>query len=75
MPNYESTLTRFPSILVFCLILSACGGSGEPGVEIALHPTKPDLLYIATNDYIYKTRDSGKTWTNVSKGMTHSRVI
>ena len=75
IPNHESTLTRLPSILVFCLILSACGGCGEPVVEIALHPTKPNLLYLATNDYIYKTRDAGKTWKNVSKGMTHSRVI
>ena len=75
IPNHESTLRRLSSILVFCLTLPACGGSGEPVVEIALHPTKPNLLYIATNDYIYKTRDAGKTWTNVSKGMTHSRVI
>ncbi len=44
-------------------------------VEIALHPTKPNILYIATNDYIFKTRDEGKTWENISKGMTHSRVI
>lgn len=44
-------------------------------VEIAVHPTKPNILYIATNDYIYKTRDAGHTWENISKGMTHSRVI
>ncbi len=44
-------------------------------MEIALHPTKPHLLYVATNDYIFKTRDAGATWRNVSKGMTHSRVI
>ncbi len=57
------------------LTLAACGGSGEAVVEVALHPTKPNILYIATNDYIFKTRDEGKTWKNVSKGMTHSRVI
>ena len=44
-------------------------------MEIALHPTKPHLLYVATNDYIFKTRDAGKTWHNISRGMTHSRVI
>ncbi len=64
-----------PAILIFCLSLSACWGSGEAVVEIALHPAKPDLLYVATNDYIFKTRDAGKTWANVSRGMTHSRVI
>ncbi len=55
------------------LFLTGCGG--EAVVEIALHPTKPHLLYVATNDYIFKTRDAGHTWSNVSRGMTHSRVI
>ena len=32
-------------------------------------------MYIATNDYIFKTRDGGRTWANLSKGMSHSRVI
>ncbi len=75
IPKQESTLIHLFSILFFCLILAACGGSGEPVVEIALHPTKSNLLYLATNDYIFKTRDFGSTWKNVSKGMTHSRVI
>jgi photosystem II stability/assembly factor-like uncharacterized protein len=44
-------------------------------VVIALHPKNPDIIYVATNDYIYKTRDGGRTWENISKGMTHSRVI
>jgi photosystem II stability/assembly factor-like uncharacterized protein len=56
------------------VVLSGCGKS-EAVVEIALHPTKPDILYIATNDYIYKSRDGGETWQNMSAGMTHSRVI
>ncbi|MGE0472509.1 MAG: WD40/YVTN/BNR-like repeat-containing protein [Nitrospirales bacterium] len=56
------------------LALSACGPS-EAVVEIALHPTKSNLIYIATNEYIYKSRDSGLTWQNISQGMTHSRVI
>ena len=62
---------------LYCSLIltsTACGGS-EPVVEIALHPTKSRILYIATNDYIYKTRDGGKTWENISQGMTHSRVI
>ena len=61
--------------MLLLLTLSACGESNQAVVEIALHPTKPNIIYIATNDYIFKTRDEGKTWENVSKGMTHSRVI
>ena len=44
-------------------------------MEIALHPTKPNIIYIATNDYIYKTRNGGTQWENMSTSMTHSRVI
>jgi len=72
-------LTIFSKIQVFSgllfLTLSTCSGGGETVVEIALHPTNPKIIYIATNDYIFKTRNEGKTWDNVSKGMTHSRVI
>lgn len=60
--------------VVICFLLGACGKS-EVVVEIALHPTNPHILYIATNDYIYKSRDEGRTWQNMSPGMTHSRVI
>ena len=61
------------SILV-CGTLWGCGNS-ETVVEIALHPTKANILYVATNDYIFKSRDVGETWENMSSGMTHSRVI
>jgi photosystem II stability/assembly factor-like uncharacterized protein len=63
-------------LLLFFLLfaLAGCNGS-DPIVVIELHPKNPDILYIATNDYIYKTRDGGRTWKNLSKGMSHSRVI
>jgi photosystem II stability/assembly factor-like uncharacterized protein len=64
----------FSVLLYACLMLSGCGQS-DAIVVIALHPTNPNILYVATNDYIYKTRDSGQTWENLSRGMTHSRVI
>jgi photosystem II stability/assembly factor-like uncharacterized protein len=69
------TADRVPWMTVMlCLLLSGCGKS-ETVVEIALHPKKSNILYIATNDYIYKSRDGGDTWQNMSAGMTHSRVI
>ena len=60
--------------MFICFLMTGCGGS-EPVVEIALHPSKPNILYIATNAYVYKSRDEGATWQNISRGMTHSRVI
>ncbi len=64
------------AILLFLspMVLSGCGSS-ETVVEVALHPTKAEIIYIATNDYIFKTRDGGAHWENMSAGMTHSRVI
>ncbi len=66
------------SNLLVALVLSAslfgCNRS-DPIVLIQLHPKNPEIIYIATNDYIYKTRDGGQTWTNLSQGMSHSRVI
>lgn len=55
--------------------LVACGQSSNAIVAIALHPKNPNILYVATNDYIFKSRDEGKTWEAISHGMSHSRVI
>src|SRR5881296_725192 len=62
------------TLLSLTCVLAGCGGS-DGIVVIALHPTNPNIFYVATTDYIYKTRDGGQTWENLSKGMTHSRVI
>ena len=61
-------------LLLLYLGLLGCDRS-EPIVVIQLHPKNPDILYVTTNDYIYKSRDGGHTWANISKGMSHSRVI
>jgi hypothetical protein len=61
-------------LMLLVLAVSGCGRS-DAIVVIALHPTNPKILYVATNDYIYKSRDGGATWENLSKGMSHSRVI
>jgi photosystem II stability/assembly factor-like uncharacterized protein len=61
---------------LFFLAVSLAGcNRSDPIVLIQLHPKNPDIIYVATNDYIYKTRDGGRTWANLSQGMSHSRVI
>src|SRR6058998_1011033 len=52
-----------------------CGLQSDAIVVIALHPKNPNILYIATNDYIYKSRDEGRSWEAIWHGMSHSRVI
>jgi len=60
---------------VALLAITACGRQSDAIVVIALHPKNPNILYLATNDYIHKSRDEGRTWENISRGMSHSRVI
>lgn len=67
-------MTNFLAAVVLAASLVGCTRS-DPIVVIQLHPNNPDIIYVATNDYIYKTRDGGRTWTNLSRGMSHSRVI
>jgi photosystem II stability/assembly factor-like uncharacterized protein len=62
-------------LAVLCIFSLAGCNRSDPIVLIQLHPKNPDIIYIATNDYIYKTRDGGQTWSNLSRGMSHSRVI
>jgi photosystem II stability/assembly factor-like uncharacterized protein len=40
----------------------ACQKESESIVSIALHPTNANILYVATNDAVYKSRDGGGTW-------------
>jgi len=68
-------MTHALALLLFLVAALAGCNRSDPIVVIQLHPKNPDIIYLATNDYIYKTRDGGRTWTNLSQGMSHSRVI
>ncbi|WP_447973677.1 WD40/YVTN/BNR-like repeat-containing protein [Nitrospira sp. Kam-Ns4a] len=48
--------------LLLTLWLPGCGNQSETIAAIALHPTNPNIWYVATNDSVYKTRDGGATW-------------
>ena len=61
-------------LFFFAVSIAGCNRS-DPIVLIQLHPKNPDIIYVATNDYIYKTRDGGRSWANLSQGMSYSRVI
>ncbi|MGQ0809725.1 MAG: hypothetical protein ACT4OO_00665 [Nitrospiraceae bacterium] len=78
LPSAAAGGIFMPSLcaLLLCCTLAFSGCSRSDAiVVIALHPTNPNILYVATNDYIYKTKDGGATWQNLSRGMSHSRVI
>ena len=54
-------LARFAFLSVVLLSLG-CQKESESVVSIALHPTNANILYVATNDAVYKSRDGGGTW-------------
>ena len=49
-------------LLVLALLCLGCQKDSEAIVSIALHPTNSKILYVATNDAVYKSRDGGATW-------------
>jgi photosystem II stability/assembly factor-like uncharacterized protein len=60
--------------LIFLLgLLLACGTREAAVVSIALHPTNPNIVYVATNEAVHKTRDGGATWEQFSS-FTARRV-
>ena len=48
--------------LALLLFSFGCTKDSEAIVSIALHPTNANILYVATNDAVYKSRDGGDTW-------------
>ena len=65
-------------IFVMLLFLSAgsgCGKSSDAIVSIALHPTNSKILYVATNESVYKTRDGGGTWERMATDLSTYRVL
>ena len=51
---------------------------GKPSdaiVAIALHPTNASIVYIATNESVYKTRDRGTTWERMATDLSSYRVL
>ena len=51
-----------PALLILLLVVSGCQKDSEAVVSIALHPTNSKILYVATNDAVYKSRDGGESW-------------
>ena len=50
--------------ILVTVVITGCQKDSEAIVSIALHPTNPKILYVATNDAVYKSRDGGDSWEN-----------
>lgn len=49
-------------LFVFLITPLGCQKESESIVSIALHPTNANILYVATNDAVDKSRAGGGTW-------------
>ncbi|MBI3811061.1 MAG: hypothetical protein HY283_02480 [Nitrospirae bacterium] len=55
--------------------LFGCNGESNFVTAIAINPEHSSILFIATNDSIYKTHDDGATWIPVTEGLGHARIV
>jgi photosystem II stability/assembly factor-like uncharacterized protein len=65
------------ALAMIALMLSgvACGRQSDTIVAIAPHPKNPEILYVATNESLYKSRDGGNTWNRVTTDLSSFRVL
>ena len=52
----------FSGLLLIGLSATGCQKESDSIVSIALHPMNANILYVATNDVVYKSRNGGSTW-------------
>ncbi len=58
----QSFCFSFAIWLIIQALLSGCAKDSNSIVSIALHPSNGNILYVATNDAVYKSRDAGASW-------------
>jgi len=73
----RSLRLRVPPLFLLALVLGlpSCGKQSDSIVSIALNPANPNILYVATNESVYKTRDGGTTWERISTELSSRRVL
>jgi photosystem II stability/assembly factor-like uncharacterized protein len=68
-------LSAIVGLFLLGFFLSGCSGKSNFVTAIAINPEHPSILFIATNDSVYKTRDDGATWNPVTEGLGHARIV
>ncbi len=69
-------LRLFGLLLVFFVSgVWGCSQRSDRIVSIAVHPVKPELVYIATEEAVYKTRDGGRFWRRLNGELSRIRVM
>ena len=61
--------------LLIGFVFLGCSGKSRIVTAIVINPAHPNILFIATNDAVYKSRDDGATWIPVTEGLGHARIV
>jgi len=69
----KEVMMRF--LFLTILLWNGCGQRSDTVVSIVLHPTKPHIVYVATNEAVYKTWDDGQTWAPMQGELKRTRVL
>ncbi len=71
-----SGIVRHAIVLLMVLAVPAgCSQRSDRVVDVAVHPTKPHLVYVVTEEAVYKTRDGGQAWVRLSERLSRVRVM
>jgi len=57
------------------VLFLGCIGKSNVVTAIVINPEQPAILFIATNDSVYKSRDDGATWVPVTEGLSNARIL
>ena len=69
-------VVRYAVVFLMMLgMLAGCTQRSDRVVAVAIHPVKPKLIYVATEEAVYKTRDGGTTWARLAEGLSRVRVM
>jgi len=73
----DFALRSFVAYGLISLLLAGagCGKQSDTIVAIAPHPRNLDIIYVATNESLYKTRDGGAYWTKMTTDLSSFRVL
>jgi photosystem II stability/assembly factor-like uncharacterized protein len=66
---------RLIGIALLGVTLTGCGGKSNFVTAIAINPGHPNVIFIATHDAVYKTRDDGATWITATEGLGNTRIL
>lgn len=74
----EPTMNIFSKIAlvtILPLLLLGCSQRSDRVAAVVVHPTKPNIIYVATEEAVYKTRDGGLGWERLTEGLSRIRVM